>query len=141
MGRFRSRFAVCVVSVGLATGLASPGCQQLANFLLKLLIQVGREVAASKIGQFVEEKLDSWFFNKDSSENQGGGDVVATSSDGLVGKYNGQMEITVTKDDGKKATVKVSNPRMIRESTSSKWKLDPTVTQTAKQRSEESFTQ
>lgn len=139
MSRFRSKLGVCILAFSLTAGVVStPGCQQVASFLLKLLIQVGRDVAASFIGKFVEQKLDSWVFNKNSSENQGG-DVVPTSGNSLTGKYNGTMEITVTDSTGKKSTVKVSNPRMIRDSTSSNWKLDPSLVQTAKERTEESF--
>jgi hypothetical protein len=135
---FRSRLAICVCSLSLTVGFTAPGCQQLATFLLKLLIQVGRDIAATYVGKFVEDKLDSWFFNKNSSENQGG-DVNATSADKLRGKYNGVMEITVTADNGKKTTVKVSNPNMVRSSPDANWKLDPAIIQTAKERSEESF--
>jgi hypothetical protein len=138
MNRFRSRFAPCLVALALMSGLGAPGCQQVGTFLLKLFFQVARDVASSYLGKFLEEKLDAWFFNKNSSENQGG-DVTVTSSDGLKGKYNGTMEITVSREGGNKSTVKVSNPRMIRDSTSSPWKLDPGVIQTARQRTEESF--
>ncbi|WP_029630105.1 hypothetical protein [Zavarzinella formosa] len=129
--------AGCLLSVALLT--SAPGCQGIANFLLKLLVQVGQEVARSYIGKVIEDKLDSWFFNKGSSENNGG-DVIATSGDGLKGKYNGMMEITIARDGANKPTVvKVNSPRMVRDSTSSAWKLDPAVIQTAKDRTEESF--
>src|SRR3982750_3279430 len=101
--KLRSRFGACVLALSLTVGLGAPGCQQVGAFLLKLFFQVARDVAASYIGKFLEEKLDAWVFNKSSSENQGG-DVIATSSDGLKGKYNGVMEITVNREGGNKST-------------------------------------
>lgn len=137
MSWLRSKVSVCLLSCSFAIALGTPGCGGLANFFLKLLIQVGQNVAASYVGKFVEEKLDSWVFNKNSTENNGGD--VAANSDGLSGTYNGSMEITVTGAGGKNSVVKVSSPRMVRDSTSSSWKLDPSIIQLAKQRTEEKF--
>ncbi len=138
MKRFQSKCGVGVLAISLTVGLGAPGCHQIGAFLLKLIFEIAGEVAASKIGPWLEKKLDAWVFDKASPENQGG-DVVADSSNGLSGRYNGQMEITVKKEDGNNSSTKVSNPRMVRDSTSAKWKLAPDIIRTARERTEESF--
>ena len=133
--RERPRGRALILTVCCAPVIA--GCHGVvAAFLLKVLVSIGAELAGSYIGQAVEKKLDEWFFDKDSSDNSGG-DVSADST-GLAGKYNGKMEIVITKGD-EQCTVTVSNPRMIRDSEGSPWRLDPGIIQTAKQRSEESL--
>jgi hypothetical protein len=137
MSWLRSKLSVCLLAFSLAV-ISTPGCGGIASFLLKLLFQVGAQAAASSVGKFIEEKLDSWIFNKNANENHGG-DVIVTSSDGLSGKYNGKMEITVTGEGAKKSTVTLKEPSMIRDSKSSSWKLDPSIIKIAKQMTEDQF--
>jgi hypothetical protein len=115
---------VCVVALGLGAG----GCSQIAGALFRLVVHLGKEVAKMAIAQAIERQLDNWFGARPSNQN-----VTVDASNSLRGTLNGTVQITVQGEGGSLAgTYQVQNPRMVRQTTSSEWALDPSVVQNAK---------
>ena len=130
MNVLQKRSAAFLIAMGLALGVSTPGCQQMGEFLIKLIIHVSKEVAKSAIAHIVEKKIDEWFFAEKVPTAK-----ITVDSTGQSGNYKGTMRISILNEaTGLVETFEVTNPRFVNRSGT--WVPEPSIYEDTKKMAE-----
>jgi hypothetical protein len=133
MNMYHSRLGACVVSIALLGSVTQPGCDQIAQIVYTLIIELGKQAIRLGVVKIMEEILDKWAFDENDPRNSRGGEVLVDTADELRGYYNGKMMITIKDEEtGGASHQAYDRPPMRRSSPTSKWRLDPDIVERIK---------